>query len=387
MNVLIVTYLCFFVGPDDGRKMEIFTTNLSLKLTMGCCLVFVCSVMQFDVPSFLFEWQTIFPTLAHIYPLNKEEKKNNLDLSDYMQRLGTFKETSQNIQPKPHVLASQGFYASGNPNKTKCFECGMLYSNWKHGDDPREIHSLYSPKCPFLRKGALNDDCDSTRKTNRERHFVGKARSRSCTLEDEAESGANDLHTTLPSTNDMQNGGMVIDRKKLANRHITHGNAIGTQESPGNVTNVNASDIVEKYDVQHNNSSDGHNDRERLVDQKNVIQDTAANSGIHRNSFLSLHDHTLCQDQYPSSAALISVQHSNESRMNGHSRRLETCNRPVTNQYDLYKDSTRYPSYAVLTARIRSFQGWPSSLSQKPRALATAGFFYVGTLLKYEIDI
>ena len=41
-------------------------------------------------------------------------------------------------------------------------------------------------------------------------------------------------------------------------------------------------------------------------------------------------------------------------------------------------DRPKYPSYAVVAVRISSFSHWPSTLTQTPRALAMAGFFYAG---------
>ena len=41
-------------------------------------------------------------------------------------------------------------------------------------------------------------------------------------------------------------------------------------------------------------------------------------------------------------------------------------------------DRPKYPSYAVVVVRISSFSHWPSTLTQTPKALAMAGFFYAG---------
>ncbi|XP_061193488.1 baculoviral IAP repeat-containing protein 3-like [Saccostrea echinata] len=41
-------------------------------------------------------------------------------------------------------------------------------------------------------------------------------------------------------------------------------------------------------------------------------------------------------------------------------------------------DRPKYPSYSVLATRISSFQQWPSHLTQTPRDLSLAGFFYAG---------
>lgn len=41
-------------------------------------------------------------------------------------------------------------------------------------------------------------------------------------------------------------------------------------------------------------------------------------------------------------------------------------------------DRPKYPSYAILSERVKSFSDWPASMTQKPRDMALAGFFYAG---------
>jgi len=46
-------------------------------------------------------------------------------------------------------------------------------------------------------------------------------------------------------------------------------------------------------------------------------------------------------------------------------------------------EKPRYPTYAVLTVRINTYNGWPTYLDQTPRAMAMAGFFYAGRMFKH----
>ena len=46
-------------------------------------------------------------------------------------------------------------------------------------------------------------------------------------------------------------------------------------------------------------------------------------------------------------------------------------------------EKPRYPTYAVLTVRINTYNGWPTYLDQTPRAMAMAGFFYAGMMFKH----
>lgn len=41
-------------------------------------------------------------------------------------------------------------------------------------------------------------------------------------------------------------------------------------------------------------------------------------------------------------------------------------------------DRPQYPSYAILAERIRSYSDWPAEMTQTPRDMALAGFFYPG---------
>jgi hypothetical protein len=46
-------------------------------------------------------------------------------------------------------------------------------------------------------------------------------------------------------------------------------------------------------------------------------------------------------------------------------------------------ENPRFPTYAVLTVRINTYNGWPTYLDQTPRAMAMAGFFYAGRMFKH----
>ncbi len=40
----------------------------------------------------------------------------------------------------------------------------------------------------------------------------------------------------------------------------------------------------------------------------------------------------------------------------------------------------RYAAYTTVEARLKTFAYWPTRLKQTPRAMAQAGFFYLGDL-------
>lgn len=41
----------------------------------------------------------------------------------------------------------------------------------------------------------------------------------------------------------------------------------------------------------------------------------------------------------------------------------------------------RFAAYTTVEARLKSFTNWPARLKQTPRAMAEAGFFYLGNIL------
>ena len=41
-------------------------------------------------------------------------------------------------------------------------------------------------------------------------------------------------------------------------------------------------------------------------------------------------------------------------------------------------DRPKFPTYAILAMRISSFTAWPASMTQTPRDMAIAGFFFAG---------
>lgn len=40
----------------------------------------------------------------------------------------------------------------------------------------------------------------------------------------------------------------------------------------------------------------------------------------------------------------------------------------------------RFPAYATVESRLRTFAKWPAHLKQTPHDMAQAGFFYLGTI-------
>jgi hypothetical protein len=69
----------------------------------------------------------------------------------------------------------------------------------------------------------------------------------------------------------------------------------------------------------------------------------------------------------------------NRTNLQNHSSNSQANNlRETLEPLGIVLERPRYPSYSVLATRISSYQQWPSHLTQTPRDLSVAGFFYVG---------
>jgi hypothetical protein len=53
-------------------------------------------------------------------------------------------------------LAHAGFYYTGQSSETKCFACGITYTDWTSGDDPMTVHRRLSPSCDIVRHNRQN---------------------------------------------------------------------------------------------------------------------------------------------------------------------------------------------------------------------------------------
>ena len=69
---------------------------------------------------------------------------------------------------------------------------------------------------------------------------------------------------------------------------------------------------------------------------------------------------------------------NSENQTNVQTQPLSTSNPRSCPLSGIVFERPKYPSYSVIATRISSFQNWPSYLTQTPRNLSTAGFFYLG---------
>ncbi|XP_008048328.1 baculoviral IAP repeat-containing protein 3 [Carlito syrichta] len=72
------------------------------------------------------------------------------DLSCELYRMSTYSTFPAGVPISERGLARAGFYYTGVNDKVKCFCCGLMLDNWKHGDNPVEKHKKLYPSCSFV---------------------------------------------------------------------------------------------------------------------------------------------------------------------------------------------------------------------------------------------
>nr|XP_022288103.1 baculoviral IAP repeat-containing protein 3-like isoform X2 [Crassostrea virginica]XP_022288104.1 baculoviral IAP repeat-containing protein 3-like isoform X2 [Crassostrea virginica] len=237
-------------------------------------------------------------------------------------RLETFKNFPASRTISTIKLAKEGFYYSGHDDQVTCFSCGFEKSGWRVNDDPREIHRQQSPNCPFIQAQSVNVPVGDGSNSQGPENVVQIAQQSASNLnssENRPQSQRTEEATSdenLPSTS---------ERDHIALPPVRN---------------------VETTSVQRDPVSEPQNTEETRCEE----------------NFTN-------QQQVHSSAINYSARKTQE-KINAFLRNLD----PLGINFDRPK----YPAYAVLATRVSSYQGWPASLTQQPRDLGTAGFFYVG---------
>nr|XP_022288096.1 baculoviral IAP repeat-containing protein 3-like [Crassostrea virginica]XP_022288097.1 baculoviral IAP repeat-containing protein 3-like [Crassostrea virginica]XP_022288098.1 baculoviral IAP repeat-containing protein 3-like [Crassostrea virginica] len=237
-------------------------------------------------------------------------------------RLETFKNFPASRTISTIKLAKEGFYYSGHDDQVTCFSCGFEKSGWRVNDDPREIHRQQSPNCPFIQAQNVNVPVGDGSNSQDPENVVQIAQQSASNLnssENRPQSQGTEEATSdenLPSTS---------ERDYIALPPVRN---------------------VETPTVQRDPVSEPENTEETRYEENSTNQ-----------------------QQVQSSAINYSARKTQE-KINAFLRNLD----PLGINFDRPK----YPAYAVLATRVSSYQGWPASLTQQPRDLGTAGFFYVG---------
>ncbi|XP_008846904.1 baculoviral IAP repeat-containing protein 3, partial [Nannospalax galili] len=81
---------------------------------------------------------------------NADSFELKYDLSCELYRMSTYSTFPAGVPVSERSLARAGFYYMGAKDKVKCFCCGLMLDNWKHGDSPIAKHRQLYPSCSFV---------------------------------------------------------------------------------------------------------------------------------------------------------------------------------------------------------------------------------------------
>ena len=85
-----------------------------------------------------------------------QNKSTTNTMSHELLRLSSLSTFPRTIDVSMIRLARAGFYYTGQSSETKCFSCGITYTDWTSGDDPMTVHRRLSPSCDIVRHNRQN---------------------------------------------------------------------------------------------------------------------------------------------------------------------------------------------------------------------------------------
>ncbi|KAH9507988.1 hypothetical protein Btru_052524 [Bulinus truncatus] len=134
--ILTFTVRTAEAGYRQSMKPDIWMHNgVELKHTLGASILKVCT--KDDFPQFGPEG-TRFQQLT--IPEEDSEDEDSLGKQ----------QVSSPVYKVIKVLASSGFFYTGEADCVRCFQCGLGLRSWKAGDDVNTEHQKYRPQCPYL---------------------------------------------------------------------------------------------------------------------------------------------------------------------------------------------------------------------------------------------
>ena len=331
-------------------------------------------------------------------------------------RLETFKSFKGWKTISTIKLAKEGFYYSGHDDQVTCFSCGFEKSGWRVNDDPREVHRQQSPNCSFILGFSDNVRVGESMNSPDLEHGVQIAQQTATDLNSTGngtQSQGNERASSfenLPSCLTVERDNITIPPVKNFeipslqrlvpsepqktqetkydenSTNYQQGQSIQGPENVVQITQQSASNLnssenrtqsqgTEEATSDENLPSTPEQDHIALPPVRNV--ETIETTPVQRDPVSDPHitketryeENSTNQQQVQSSAINYSAK-NNQEKINAFLRNLD----PLGINFDRPK----YPAYAVLATRVSSYQGSPASLTQQPRDLVKAGFFYVG---------
>ncbi|XP_041379548.1 E3 ubiquitin-protein ligase XIAP-like [Gigantopelta aegis] len=262
--------------------------------------------------------------------------------NDEMVRYASFDEFPS-TSAWPNRLAAAGFYHSGPDDQVTCYSCGMSHRNWRHTDDPMEIHRRVSSGCRFV---------------------LGQEENHPVEVQEEARDRLIRISGVSPNL--------------LSNLLSRHTDNTGPAVEAASLTGTSSAVLVMS-----------------TTSMESTMLVTSSGAAYSSGSLLL--DRPITDNELfgsPSTAGgNLTVGHGTTQTASA-SAGLTTADTMIisSTHVQLPPDSSRnsdrpprtwqqpkYPKYADLDTRILTFAGrWPHPNNQTPRQLGEAGFFFSG---------
>nr|XP_022903769.1 death-associated inhibitor of apoptosis 1 [Onthophagus taurus] len=97
----------------------------------------------------------LYHTRSRAYPERTPHHIEMFPNDTIKSRLETFKSYPKHLRPKPKDLAQAGFFYTQDADKVVCFECGLGLNDWEPDDDAWLEHKKFSPNCMFIKNGGV----------------------------------------------------------------------------------------------------------------------------------------------------------------------------------------------------------------------------------------
>lgn len=274
-------------------------------------------------------------------------------------RLRTFQNWPANAAVDPQRIAKAGFYYTGRGLEVQCFCCGGRIEDWNYGDQVMAKHRRISPACPFVSNPSSSGNvplCGAPRDVPAHSFPSPTSQSRS--------SGSS-------GRSNVANNGMW-DQLTMFRSEAARLDTFANWPVPEIVTPEQLAKAGFYYQ--------GTGDKVKCAFCSGIVGFWEAGDDPekeHRRHFPS------CPFLYNIPVGNIPLHgEAGDAYSELGVRDLNTdATDPKLAMKELGIQShhgPRNPVYATVESRLRTFDNWPTDVTQKPEELAAAGFYYTG---------
>ncbi|EPY79957.1 baculoviral IAP repeat-containing protein 2 isoform 1 [Camelus ferus] len=266
---------------------------------------------------------------------NKQKMK--YDFSCELYRMSTYSTFPTGVPVSERSLARAGFYYTGVNDKVKCFCCGLMLDNWKHGDNPIEKHKKLYPSCSFIQSLVTVTNLESTPKN------ASPMRN----------SSGHSLSPTLEHSSSFSGSYSSLSSKPVNSRAVENFSPLRTNPYSYAMSTEEARFLTyQMWPLTFLSPSE------------------LARAGFY---YIGPGDRVACF----ACGGTLSNWEPKDDAMSEHRRHFPNC--PfLENSLEMQRFSISNLSMQTSAVRLRTFMYWPSAVPVQPDELAIAGFYYVG---------